>query len=271
MSRIRKFAKDSLTVRTFVRLPLVMMFFFVLIFAGCSSDNSVAPSSSDLTLSKKPSPGGGTGDFTIEAKYTYYRSYPNGGGIYVLRVVPGAGFEGDVVLSLNADRALGAQLDRTTVNATETVFEVTLHPSRNVVIGVMTFDVIATNSDMSQTVTLEADIWDWGDGDAGVANQKREEFVTWLEQTHPELGSFSGRSWNSYVTYPGIMIVEHWTHLDYEWEFRVCHHVMIPPYDWSKMCLRRRGEWDPILAAHRETDGTIYEIPIEEYPTFYGY
>jgi hypothetical protein len=258
-------------VISLVNLSLLMMFFFVLIIAGCSTENSTAPSTSDLALKKKPVSGGGTGEFTIEAKYTYCRSYPTGGGIYILRVVPGAGFDGDVLLSLDATSKLGATLDRTTVTATETVFEVALHPSRQMATGLTTFDVVATNSDMTQTVTLEADIWNWGGAGSSTAIEKREDFVIWLEQNHPELGTFSNRSWDSYLTYPGIMIVEHWTHLDVEWEFRVCHHVMIPPDDWSKMCLRRRGEWDPILAAHRESDGTIYEIPIEDYPTFYGY
>jgi hypothetical protein len=107
---------------------------------------------------------------------------------------------------------------------------------------------------------------DWGGGGKGTATDKMNDFVTWLETEHPELGSFSARNWFVYGTYPQLLIVEHWTFLDEDWEMRVCYHVMIPPYDWSKILLRRRGEWEPLLAVHRETDGTIYEIPVEEYP-----
>ena len=46
---------------------------------------------------------------------------------------------------------------------------------------------------------------------------------------------------------------------------------MIPPYNWSKLLLRERGEVDAIFSAKRESDGTTYEISIDEYPTFYGY
>ena len=46
---------------------------------------------------------------------------------------------------------------------------------------------------------------------------------------------------------------------------------MIPPYDWSMLWLRKRGEVEAIFAAKRESDGTVYEIPVGDYPIFYGY
>jgi hypothetical protein len=59
-----------------------------------------------------------------------------------------------------------------------------------------------------------------------------------------------------------------------DWEVRFCFHVMIPPYDWTKIMIRERDEWEPAIAGKREHDGVDYklsEIPISEYPTFYGY
>jgi hypothetical protein len=46
---------------------------------------------------------------------------------------------------------------------------------------------------------------------------------------------------------------------------------MIPPHNWSMLWLLERGEVKPVFAAYRESDGTTYEIPISEYPTFFGY
>jgi len=75
-----------------------------------------------------------------------------------------------------------------------------------------------------------------------------------------------------YQTYPGMKIVEHWTFVEANWEFRVCVHVMVPPEDWSEMWIRPRGEWDAVLAAHMDTGGaTPYDIPIGDYPIMYGY
>ena len=48
-------------------------------------------------------------------------------------------------------------------------------------------------------------------------------------------------------------------------------YVMIPPYDWSMLYLRKRGTLEPIFAAKRETDNTIHEIPVSDYPILFGY
>ena len=97
------------------------------------------------------------------------------------------------------------------------------------------------------------------------------ELIDWLETNHPEFGSFSTANSYAYITYLAHLIVEHWTFLYDEWEMRICFHVMIPPYDWSMIWLRPRGEVDAIFSAKRESDGTVYEIPISDYPTYYNY
>ena len=69
-----------------------------------------------------------------------------------------------------------------------------------------------------------------------------------------------------------MKIVEHWTFLEANYEMRVCRHVMMAPEDWAKLWLRPRGEWDAVFAAMMDTDGaTPYEIPLEDYPIYYGY
>jgi hypothetical protein len=46
---------------------------------------------------------------------------------------------------------------------------------------------------------------------------------------------------------------------------------MTPPSDWSMLLMRPMHTLAPVLAARRDTHGTIVEIPISEYPVFYGY
>jgi hypothetical protein len=186
-------------------------------------------------------------------------------------------FSGDVRLYLAADPALNARLDRRVLSPGSNIAEITIRPGESIEIDTYEIELKAIHAlnpssiKRYQTIYLEVDVLQWGPTNPANIIPKMDEFVGWLETEHPELGNFSDRIWFPYMTYPQIWIVEHWSFLDEDWEFRLCYHVMIPPYDWSKILLRRRGVWDPVLAAMRETDGTIHEIPISEYPIMFGY
>lgn len=259
-----------------VTIAVVICFGLALI--GCSTDNSAISSIDAVSLDKKPvdPPVTGEGSFGLEAKYTYIKSYPGGGGVFILRLIPGADLSGDVALTVSATKMLGAQLTTTVVNAGATIAEVTISPTAQVALAMHSLTVTAANQTHQETVVLEAEVVNWGMLSMGIAQEKQTQFVDWLADEHPELGHFANQRWDVYGTYPQILIVEHYTFLSDKWEFRVCFHVMIPPYDWSKMLLRRRGEWEPVLAAIRQWDETdqdyvISEMPVEDYPIIYGY
>jgi hypothetical protein len=247
--------------------------------------------------------------FEIEAKYSYIRSYPEGGGIFIIKMTPKIGFSGYVSLQINADPVLNAQLDRETLNKKSQVAELTIQP--NELTELKTYEIVITatyhkktknvaffnwiskiklpllsylisrlfNHDsgsadvayIEETLLLEVEMFNWSSDNLPDAIIKQDELIDWLEVEHPEFGTFSGESWFAYVTYPAHLIVEHWTFLYEKWEMRICYHVMIPPHNWSKLWLRPRGEVDGVFAAKREYDGTTYEIPVSDYPTFYGY
>ncbi len=152
-----------------------------------------------------------------------------------------------------------------------TIAEIVVNPDESAEIKDYTIGLIATHSGDTQIITFDIEMFDWSSASVNEAIAKRDPLVQWLETEHPEFGNFSNQEWFAYMTYPQILVVEHWTFLNSEWEMRICFHVMIPPYDWTMIQIRRRGEWNPIFAARRESDGTTYEIPISEYPTFYGY
>lgn len=254
--------------------------FALVVNSGCSSERATEPGDLanlvDPADRKPPGPHPhDDGTFSLEAKYTAIESVPGGGGIFVFRLIPSDDFAGDVELSLNAHRALGASLSRKLLTLENPIVEIVVKPKPNVPIDLHTIELRALHADSTQSEFVTVEIFDKGPYIPGTANQKRDEFVAWLESEHPELGDFDNRKWFVYFTYPNIWIVEHWTYLDDDWEFRVCFHVMIPPHDWSKMLLRGREVWDPELAAMRAYDSTtatyeINEIPVSEYPTF-GY
>ncbi len=251
--------------------PMIAIFILGILFIGCSQETGVAPSDTGyLTVTDqfyKPvdSIAKSVAGFSIEAREASIRSCSASGGIFVIRLVPEEGFSGDVRLSLKANNRLNAELDRTILNLDERIAEITINPSSSIAITTYTIEVKASYTGNTVVLPLEVEIIDWPGWDPEVADQELAPFIPWLETEFPELGDFSERIWSTYLTYPGILVVEHWTYLDADWELRLCYHVMIPPYDWSRVLLRRRGEWDPILAAERDTYGDIYEIPIEEY------
>ena len=249
--------------------------------------------------------------FDIEAKYSYIRSYPGGGGIFIIIMTPKNDFSGFVSLKISADPVLNAELDKKTLDEQSPVAELTILPNEftelktykilitatyhkkekhltffnwinrlkfpflSRIIGRLLNSINVKYNNIhyinSETITLDVEMFDWTSDNLPDAIIKRDELIDWLEVEHPEFGIFTGENCYAYLTYPAHLIVEHWTFLYEGWEMRICYHVMIPPYDWSELWLRERGEVNAIFAARRESDGTIYEISVEDYPIFYGY
>jgi hypothetical protein len=244
-----------------------------IIFSGCSEkepvrpDNAATGKSSTSLDSYSPQ----ICDFAIKAKYRKIRSYPEGGGVFIVRALPAGNPLNEIILSIEADPGLNALIDLNDINQPSGIAEITIRPEQSIEFGTYPIKVYATRSNSTRSIKLDVETINWTGENVEMATVKKDEFIDWLETEHPEFGTFSGREWFPYVTYPGILVVEHWTFLDPDWEMRICFHVMIPPYDWSMILLRPRGEWDPIFAAKRESDGTIYEIPIDEYPIFFSY
>jgi hypothetical protein len=272
----------------------------LMVLAGCSDESTVEPDDLGALMggddyysdySTLPSAGNpasvhrleaSSPGFELEAKFSYVRSYPTGGGTFPVRLNSEEWFTGDVSLSLQADELLNAVIDRHVLCNESEIAEVMIHPDASIEEGTYRIKVTACCPELpnqesvpcAQPLYLEVEVIPWGSPVPEVAETKREELVKWVEKEHPECGDLLRQKWVPYLTYPGILVVEHWTFLSENWEMRICFHVMIPPYDWSMILLRERGEWEPVLAAMREHNGTeyeIHEIPISDYPTFYGY
>ncbi len=81
------------------------------------------------------------------------------------------------------------------------------------------------------------------------AAEVRDMFIPWLAENHPELGIGPGTKWVGTIVTPHILVVTHYLCFSDEWEMHVFWHVMIPPYDWARIELRRRfQETVPSLA-----------------------
>jgi hypothetical protein len=69
----------------------------------------------------------------------------------------------------------------------------------------------------------------------------RDRFTAWLAANRPELGITADTVWHGTMVSPVWLVVSHYLFFSEEWEMHVEWHVMIAPYDWAKIDLRRRS------------------------------
>ncbi len=75
-----------------------------------------------------------------------------------------------------------------------------------------------------------------------LAAEVRDQFIPWLAEHRAELGIAADTQWTGTIVKPHYLVVTHYLYFSDEWEMHVYWHVMIPPYDWAKIELRRRFE-----------------------------
>jgi hypothetical protein len=80
--------------------------------------------------------------FEIEAKYSYIRSYPEGGGIFIIKMTPKDGFFGYVSLKISSDQDLNTKLNKETLNKKSQIAELTIQPSE--LTEIKTYEIILT-------------------------------------------------------------------------------------------------------------------------------
>lgn len=210
--------------------------------------------------------------FTINAKYSYIMSYPEGGGIFLINMTPRNNFNGNVSLKIEASVNLNVQVNKDILSESSRVAEITLYPNNLTRIGLHEIELTATNANISRLISLEVDIFNRSIGNpSSYILGKKNKLINWIEKKYPIFGNISDQDWFAYMTYVDILVVEHWTFISPEWEIRLCCHITIPPYNWSMMRLRKIGEIEPILAVKCEFNNIIYEIPISDYPIINGY
>jgi hypothetical protein len=210
--------------------------------------------------------------FRLEVAYDSIRSCPDCGGIFIIALTDSLTFTGNADLSLEAATPLNASMTRTTITRESPVTELVIEPAADIAIGDYEINLTASNEVYDTTLSLFVTVYDWSDEISEDPLGKMDEYIAWLEENYPGLNITADTEWDAYPTYPQILIVEHFTFLNDEFEFRICKHAMIPPYDWSMIRIRNRNEVTAFLAARQDsTGGDFYTIPVEEYPLMMGY
>ncbi len=65
-------------------------------------------------------------------------------------------------------------------------------------------------------------------------------FIPWLTATYPELEITQQTDWTPTLVTPEILIVSNYLFFSDDWEMGLTYHVMIAPYDWARIYLRRQ-------------------------------
>lgn len=123
------------------------------------------------------------------------------------------------------------------------VGEVTVIPDEGQVGKSVTVTIQGEREGVSQTETVTFEVIEEEDREATLGPEAilmRDKFVDWFAVEHPELAITNETVWTGTVVNPMVLVVMHYMFLSEDWEMYVTWHVMIPPYDWSRVYLRPR-------------------------------
>ncbi|MBD3258457.1 hypothetical protein GF377_08485 [candidate division GN15 bacterium] len=206
------------------------------------------------------------GTFSLEARYDSLRAVPGGDALLPIRIVPANDFSGGVNLSVSCDTLVSAGCTKRSVTRDDPVAEIRIRPDSSCDTLEYQLQITAFNDDTTVVANLPLRVVQWHSVTPPLAADKRDSMLAWVTSEYPDLEQWDTLTWEAFQTYPQILVVNHTTFLSAMWEVRECHHVTIPPHDWSMLCIRHRWNWEPTLAVKRESDGTTYEIPVGDYP-----
>lgn len=245
-----------------MNIKLVFIFCALLIMMGISCSDSNPNSPNDSIDS---------GEYELLVKYDSIRSYPGGGGIFPIKINPLEGFDGKVILRVVADRRLNAIIRNDTLNKNLTIANLIISPDSNISISDTQILLIASHAGREKEILLNVEIFNWESGEFETSDDKLTNFRDWAINRGFDFSELLNDDTFKYRTYPEILIVEHSTYISEKYEVRICYHVMIPPHDWSMILIRPLNSVEAVKSARRESDGTISEIPVSEYPILLGY
>ena len=147
------------------------------------------------------------------------------------------------------------------------VAEVIIIPDQTSTNKLLTLTITGDRRGFMQNETVVIEVIDWEDDLSEIAAEMRDKFVPWLASNHPELGINGETDWVGTIVNPGILVVMHYLFFSDEWEMYVTWHVMMPPYDWTKIYLRSRftetqsSTAFEISSVQEQIDPHIIELP----------
>ena len=145
------------------------------------------------------------------------------------------------------------------------VAEVTIIPSEAAVNGTINVTIQAEREGLVRTQSVSLGVFNDTDQLSEDATLMLNKFIPWLASHHPELGITNQTVWTGTIVTPRWLVVSHYLFFSDEWELHIEWHIMIAPYDWARIDLRRRfSESSPSYAFEiSSVSGNTGPIPIE--------
>jgi hypothetical protein len=228
--------------------------------SGCGDEGVVRP---EIALQATPSEGiqsyrGGVALWVVEVELTPAVARP-----VTVDATSAAGVDCQVVPSELSGSGLVEVVARPGPTAVRETTEV-------VVRARLDDDAGAAASDGSAQLALPLEVLRYRDMLADEANQRLTPFTSYLAAEHPEFGIDDTTAWEGFVSAPNILVVTWYSFLSSDWEALIQWHVMIPPYDWTHVYLRRRGALSCEWAGETSTAGApVTEVaPPDPFPRF---
>jgi hypothetical protein len=129
----------------------------------------------------------------------------------------------------------------------------------------LTLTIQGSRGGLVATKTVPIHIWsEETDQIRDTAVEVRDLFIPWLAEEHPELGIDRHTDWTPTIVTPHILVVTHYMFYSDEWEMHVYWHVMIPPYNWAVVELRKRFEETLPSEAFKTPSRTADPLVIED-------
>jgi hypothetical protein len=202
-----------------------------------------------------------TYSYSLIAYKPVFRTYAEGGGLSILRMTPKENFSGEVNLSVIAEPNLHLEITKSTISLSDSISEITIRPDSTVTQGLSNIKIISIYNATPDTMNIFAFV-STGSPPGTTSQTLRDEFIQWLNANHQELEITTGLDWFGYDKSPGTVGGRTYTYLNQTWEITLSWELPPPP---CLFLLRKRGIFELILAAEKNDDGIIYEIPIENW------
>ena len=142
------------------------------------------------------------------------------------------------------------------------VAEVVVTPAQASVGKTITVTITGNRGGSTDEEVVEFVVAEGEDDRGEYAGELLDKFVSWLAENHPELGITVDIAWNGTTVSPVWLVVSHYLFFSDEWEAHIEWHIMIAPYDWAKIDLRRRFDELAPSYAFEISSLTANDLPI---------
>ena len=122
------------------------------------------------------------------------------------------------------------------------VVEVTVTPDATEEESVIDVTFTGERNGLTASITRTLPIFPDVDTRQEDAARYRDLFLPWLVEKYPDLGIDATTKWDGTISGAHLLVVSHYNYYSEIWELSVEWHVMIAPYDWATVYLRRRFE-----------------------------